>query len=178
MQEFEEGSQDARGRARPEISWLDVSPAAIAETIGAWSVAARQKSSQMIPAFNRSHLSQWTHDNQSVSGVSLAVSPGRISECHLQPGQMVTVTLANGQVLTGRYDDTTANWLTGGVDIYDPNNTVTFGGEAVIAIDGAPAAAGYNTGVGQVADHVFTTAAMGLDALPAFLLGFFVLVSV
>jgi hypothetical protein len=86
------------------------------------------------------------HSNQLVSGVSLAFSPDLISEYHLQVGQTVTVTMANGQVLTGRFDDTTADWLTGRVDIYDPNNTVTCSGEAVTEIDGAPAAAGYDTG--------------------------------
>jgi len=116
------------------------------------------------------------HDNQLVSGVSLAFSPDLINKYNLQVGQTVTVTLANGQVLTGRFDDTTADWLTGRVDIYDPNNTVTFSGEAVTEIDGAPAAAGYNTGVGSSPMTLFTAAGMGLDALPAFLLGFFVMV--
>jgi hypothetical protein len=116
------------------------------------------------------------HDNQLVSGVSLAFSPDLISKYNLQVGQTVTVTLANGQVLTGRFDDTTADWLTGRVDIYDPNNTVTFSGEAVTEIDGAPASAGYNTGVNQSPITLFTTAALGLDGLPAFLLGFFVMV--
>jgi hypothetical protein len=116
------------------------------------------------------------HDNQLVSGVSLAFSPDLISKYNLQVGQTVTVTLANGQVLTGRFDDTTADWLTGRVDIYDPNNTVTFSGEAVTEIDGAPASAGYNTGVNQSPITLFTTAAMGLDGLPTFLLGFFVMV--
>jgi hypothetical protein len=69
------------------------------------------------------------HDNQLVAGVSLAFSPDLISKYNLQAGQTVTVTLANGQTLTGRFDDTTAHWLTGRVDIYDPNNTVTFSGE-------------------------------------------------
>lgn len=116
------------------------------------------------------------HSNHLVAGVSLAFSPDLISEYHLQVGQTVTVTMANGQVLTGRFDDTTANWLTGRVDIYDPNNTVTFSGEAVTQIDGAPAAAGYDTGVARSPVTLFTTAAMGLDGLPAFLLGFFVMV--
>ena len=116
------------------------------------------------------------HSNQLVGGVSLAFSPDLISEYHLQVGQTVTVTMANGQVLTGRFDDTTADWLTGRVDIYDPNNTVTFSGEAVTEIDGAPAAAGYDTGVAHSPLTLFTTAAMGLDGLPAFLLGFFVMV--
>jgi hypothetical protein len=116
------------------------------------------------------------HSNHLVAGVSLAFSPDLITEYHLQVGQTVTVTMANGQVLTGRFDDTTANWLTGRVDIYDPNNTVTFSGEAVTQIDGAPAAAGYDTGVARSPVTLFTTAAMGLDGLPAFLLGFFVIV--
>jgi hypothetical protein len=116
------------------------------------------------------------HNNHLVAGVSLAFSPDLISEYHLQVGQTVTVTMANGQVLTGRFDDTTANWLTGRVDIYDPNNTVTFSGEAVTQIDGAAAAAGYDTGVARSPLTLFTTAAMGLDGLPAFLLGFFVMV--
>src|SRR5215469_5721420 len=116
------------------------------------------------------------HDNQLVAGVSLAFSPDLISKYNLQAGQTVTVTLANGQVLTGRFDDTTADWLTGRVDIYDPNNAVTFSGEAVTQIDGAPAAAGYNTGVSQSPLTLFRTAALGLDGLPAFLLGFFVMV--
>jgi hypothetical protein len=111
-----------------------------------------------------------------VAGVSLAFSPDLISEYHLQVGQTVTVTMANGQTLTGRFDDTTADWLTGRVDIYDPNNSVTFSGEAVTEIDGAPAAAGYNTGVSQSPVTLFTTAAMGLEGLPAFLLDFFVMV--
>jgi hypothetical protein len=116
------------------------------------------------------------HSNHLVAGVSLAFSPDLITEYHLQVGQTVTVTMANGQVLTGRFDDTTANWLTGRVDIYDPNNTVTFSGEAVTQIDGAPAAAGYDTGVARSPVTLFTTAAMGLDGLSAFLLGCFVMV--
>jgi hypothetical protein len=116
------------------------------------------------------------HDNHLVAGVSLAFSPDLISEYHLQVGQTVTVTMANGQVLTGRFDDTTADWLTGRVDIYDPNNSVTFSGEAVTAIDGAPAAAGYDTGVTRSPLTSFSTAARGLDGLPAFLLGFFVMI--
>jgi hypothetical protein len=116
------------------------------------------------------------HDNQLVSGVSLAFSPDLISKYNLQVGQTVTVTLANGLTLTGRFDDTTANWLTGRVDIYDPNNTVTFSGEAVTGIDGSTASAGYNTGVSQSPLTLFRTAALGLDGLPAFLLGFFVMI--
>src|SRR5258707_1002891 len=87
------------------------------------------------------------HSNHLVSGVSLAFSPDLISEYHLQVGQTVTVTMANGQVLTGRFDDTTAVCLTGRVDIYDPNNRVTFSGAAVTQTDGPPASAEYNTGV-------------------------------
>src|SRR6201997_430517 len=115
------------------------------------------------------------HNNHLVAGVSLAFSPDLISEYHLQVGQTVTVTMANGQTLTGGFDDTTGDWLRGRVDIYDPNNSVTFSGEAVTEIDGAPEATGYNTGVSQSPVTLFTTAAMGLDALPAFLLGFFVM---
>jgi hypothetical protein len=115
------------------------------------------------------------HDNHLVAGVSLAFSPDLISAYHLQVGQTVSVTMANGQVLTGRFDDTTAADLTGRVDIYDPSDTVTFSGEAVTQIDGAPAAAGYDTGIARSPITLFTAAAMGLDGLPAFLLGFFVM---
>jgi hypothetical protein len=116
------------------------------------------------------------HNNQLVAGQSLAFSPDLIAEYHLAVGQSVTVTLANGQTLTGRFDDTTADYLTGRVDVYDPSNTITFDGAAVASIDGVTPVAGFYTGVAASPVTLFTTAAMGADGLAAFFLGMFVLV--
>jgi hypothetical protein len=116
------------------------------------------------------------HDNQLVPGTSLAFSPDLIAEYHLTVGQSVTVTLANGQTLTGRFDDTTAANLTGRVDVYDPSNSITFDGAAVASIDGVTPTAGFDTGVAASPITLFTTAAMGADGLAAFFLGMFVLV--
>jgi hypothetical protein len=111
-----------------------------------------------------------------VAGVSLAFSPDLIAEYNLQPLQSVTVTLANGQTITGQYADKTASDLTGRVDIYDPNNTITFDGTAVASIDGVTPAAGYDTGVAASPITLFTAAAIGMDGLAAFFLGMFVLI--
>ena len=116
------------------------------------------------------------HNNQLVPGTSIAFSPDLIAEFHLTVGQPVTVTLANGQTLTGRFDDTTAADLTGRVDIYDPNNTITFDGAAVASIDGTTPVAGFDTGIATSPVTLFTAAAMGADGLAAFFLGMFVLV--
>jgi hypothetical protein len=116
------------------------------------------------------------HNNRLVPGESLAFSPDLIAEYHLQVGQTVTVTMANGQVLTGRFDDTTADYLTGRVDIYDPNNTITFSGEAVTQIDGVTPIAGFDTGVAASPITLFKTATMGADGFAAFFLGMFVLI--
>ena len=116
------------------------------------------------------------HNNQLVPGTSIAFSPDLIAEYHLTVGQSVTVTLANGQTLTGRFDDTTSADLTGRVDIYDPNNTITFDGAAVASIDGTTPVAGFDTGVAASPVTLFTTAAMGADGLAAFFLGMFVLI--
>jgi hypothetical protein len=116
------------------------------------------------------------HNNQLVAEQSLAFSPDLIAEYHLQVGQTVTVTLANGEVLTGRFDDTTAAWLTGRVDVYDPSNSITFDGASVASIDGTTPVAGFDTGVAASPLTLFTAAAKGMDGLAAFLLGAFVLV--
>jgi hypothetical protein len=116
------------------------------------------------------------HNNQLVPGTSIAFSPDLIAEYHLTVGQPVTVTLANGQTLTGRFDDTTSADLTGRVDIYDPNNTITFDGAAVASIDGTTPVAGFDTGIATSPVTLFTAAAMGADGLAAFFLGMFVLV--
>ena len=116
------------------------------------------------------------HNNQLVPGTSIAFSPDLIAEYHLTVGQPVTVTLANGQTLTGRFDDTTSADLTGRVDIYDPNNTITFDGAAVASIDGTTPVVGFDTGIATSPVTLFTAAAMGADGLAAFFLGMFVLV--
>jgi hypothetical protein len=116
------------------------------------------------------------HNNRLVPGTSIAFSPDLIAEYDLTVGQPVTVTLANGQTLTGRFDDTTAADLTGRVDIYDPNNTITFDGAAVASIDGTTPVAGFDTGVAASPVTLFTSAAMGADGLAAFFLGMFVLI--
>src|SRR5260221_5183784 len=115
-------------------------------------------------------------DNKLVAGVSLAFSPDLIAEYNLQPLKTVTVTLANGQPITGQSADKTASDLSGRVDIYDPNNTITFDGASVASIDGAAPIAGYDTGVAASPISLFTAAAMGADGLAAFFLGMFVLV--
>jgi len=116
------------------------------------------------------------HDNQLVAGTSLAFSPDLIAEYHLTIGQSVTVTLANGQTLAGRFDDTTSADLSGRVDVYDPSNSITFDGASVASIDGVTPTAGYDTGVAASPITLFTTAAMGADGLAAFFLGMFVLI--
>jgi len=115
-------------------------------------------------------------DNKLVAGVSLAFSPDLIAEYNLQPLQTVTVTLANGQTITGQYADKTASDLSGRVDVYDPNNTITFDGASVASIDGVTPRAGYDTGVAASPITLFTAAAMGADGLAAFFLGMFVLI--
>jgi hypothetical protein len=114
-------------------------------------------------------------DNKLVAGVSLAFSPDLIAEYNLQPLQTVTVTLANGQTITGQYADKTASDLSGRVDVYDPNNTIAFDGASVASIDGVTPTAGFDTGVAASPITLFTTAAMGADGLAAFFLGMFVL---
>src|SRR5258708_19695435 len=99
-----------------------------------------------------------------------------MAEYEFSVGQPVTVTLANGQPLTGRFDDTTSADLTGRVDIYDPNNTITFDGAAVASIDGTTPVAGFDTGIATSPVTLFTAAAMGAEGLAAFFLGMFVLV--
>src|SRR5260221_1077335 len=97
------------------------------------------------------------HDNQLVPWTSLAFSPDLIPEYHLTVGQSVTVTLANGQTLTGRFDDTTAADLTGRVDVYDPSNSITFDGASVASIDGVTPTAGvFIAGAALRVPHVFT----------------------
>jgi hypothetical protein len=127
------------------------------------------------PDWNSAH-GIGNHNNQLVPGTSIAFSPDLIAEYHLTVGQPITVTLANGQTLTGRFDDTTSADLTGRVDIYDPNNTITFDGTAVASIDGTTPVAGFDTGIATSPVTLFTAAAMGADGLAAFFLGMFVLV--
>jgi hypothetical protein len=120
-------------------------------------------------------------DNRLVAGVSLAFSSDLIAEYNLQPLQTVTVTLANGQTITGQYADKTASFyngsaLTGRVDVYDPNNAITFDGASVVSIDGVAPMAGFDTGVAASPITLFTTATMGADGLAAFFLGMFVLI--
>src|SRR5258708_23042184 len=86
-------------------------------------------------------------DNKLVAGVSLAFSPDLIAEYNLQPLQTGTVTLANGKTITGQYADKTATDLSGRVDIYDPNNTITFDGASDASIDGGAPIAAYGTRV-------------------------------
>jgi hypothetical protein len=115
-------------------------------------------------------------DNKLVAGQSLALSPDLVAEYNLQRFQAITVTLANGQTITGVYADKTSDALTGRVDVYDPTNSITFDGAAVASIDGTTPVAGFDTGVATSPITLFTTAAKGMDGLAAFLLGAFVLV--
>jgi hypothetical protein len=118
--------------------------------------------------------------NSLQAGVSLAFSQDIIQEYHLQPFQTVTITLADGRTLTGRYDDKTAvtykgQAITGRVDIYDPNNSIAFDGAAVAEINGVAPQAGFDTGVTSSPLTLFTAAAQGLDGLTVFILGLSVL---
>jgi hypothetical protein len=54
---------------------------------------------------------------------SAAVSADVAAKYNLQPGQLFTITTANGP-MTLQYADKTADWVTGSVDVYDPNNVL------------------------------------------------------
>jgi hypothetical protein len=54
---------------------------------------------------------------------SAAVSADVATKYNLQPGQLFTITTANGP-MTLQYADKTADWVTGSVDVYDPNNVL------------------------------------------------------
>src|SRR5271166_5250521 len=54
---------------------------------------------------------------------SAAVSADVAGRYDLQPGQLFTITTANGP-MTLQYADRTADWVTGSVDVYDPNNVL------------------------------------------------------
>jgi hypothetical protein len=54
---------------------------------------------------------------------SAAVSADVAGKYDLQPGQLFTITTANGP-MTLQYADRTADWVTGSVDVYDPNNVL------------------------------------------------------
>src|SRR6266404_3256797 len=83
---------------------------------------------------------------------------------------------ANAQInpSTGFYNGSSR--ASGGVNIYDPNNTITFDGAAVASIDGTTPVAGFDTGIATSPVTLFTAAAMGADGLAAFFLGMFVLI--
>jgi hypothetical protein len=82
------------------------------------------------------------HDNALVALQSLAISKNLVQQYNLQLGETVTMPLANGQTITGTYDDTPGNDKSGIpldniVDIYDPGNAVeNLSGVNVTAING------------------------------------------
>jgi hypothetical protein len=73
---------------------------------------------------------------------SAALSPDVAQQYNLVGGQQFTVTTADGQQMNLVYADKTADYLTGRVDIYDPNGQLTNDGAAVTSIDGGPIVAG------------------------------------
>jgi hypothetical protein len=84
-----------------------------------------------------------------VPGQSLALSPDLAAG--LTPGQSVTVTLANGQTITGVYADKTAASFNGQalhrVDIYDPHQQYSaLSGVGITGINGNAPAQGGNLG--------------------------------
>jgi hypothetical protein len=82
------------------------------------------------------------HNNQLVAGRSLAISNDIAQQYGLQVGETVSLTLANGQNITGTYDDTTGNDangqpLRGRVDLYDPQDQYgSLSGTGVTGLNG------------------------------------------
>jgi hypothetical protein len=56
---------------------------------------------------------------------SAALSADMAAQYNVQPGQAFTVTTSTGQTLNLIYSDKTATWVSGRVDVYDPNNNLT-----------------------------------------------------
>jgi hypothetical protein len=76
---------------------------------------------------------------------SAALSPDVAQQYNLVGGQQFTVTTADGEQMNLVYADNTADYLTGRVDIYDPNGQLTNDGAAVTSIDGGPIVANNGT---------------------------------
>jgi hypothetical protein len=72
---------------------------------------------------------------------SAALSPDVAQQYNLVGGQQFTVTTADGQQMNLVYADKTADYLTGRVDIYDPEGQLTNDGAAVTSIEGGPVVA-------------------------------------
>ena len=99
------------------------------------------KSSQGIGAFP-----PYDTPNSLVPLQSAALSPDVVQQYGIQPGQSFNVTLANGESVQLVYADNTADYLTGRVDIYDPNNVLTTDGMAVTNIGGTGVTPSANQG--------------------------------
>jgi hypothetical protein len=84
------------------------------------------KSPQGIGAFNFDSA-----PGSMVPLQSAALSADVAEKYNLQPGQLFTVTTANGP-MTLQYADKTADWVTGSVDVYDPNQVL--GDEQLISV--------------------------------------------
>ncbi len=74
--------------------------------------------------------------NINATGVTAAaLSPDVVQQYHLSPGQQFTAT-SGGQTLNLVFADKTADYLTGRIDLYDPNNTFQDSGAAVSSVQG------------------------------------------
>ena len=93
---------------------------------------------------------------------SAALSPDVAAQYNLQPGQIFTAGLANGQSITLQYADKTAPDLTGRVDVYDPSGTLSIDGVPVTTINDGPVTAGGGGGgllggiVSKIGDSITT----------------------
>jgi hypothetical protein len=56
---------------------------------------------------------------------SAALSADMAAKYNVAPGQAFTVATSTGQTLNLIYSDKTATWVSGRVDVYDPNNNLT-----------------------------------------------------
>jgi type IV secretion system protein TrbL len=76
--------------------------------------------------------------NNIGAGRAVGVSPDLVQQYNLQPGQSFNVQLAGGQMLSFVFADKTADYLTGRIDVFDPDGTFNLDGAQVVQIAGGP----------------------------------------
>jgi len=104
-----------------------------------------QNSSEGIGAFGFDDT-PGSLQNINASGVTAAaLSPDIVAQYGLKPGQQFTVNTASGSYDLV-YADKTADYLTGRIDLYDPNGTFQGSGTQVTSINGGAIIEGANGG--------------------------------
>ena len=110
-----------------------------------------------------------------IAGYSTALSPDMAKAYNVQPGQQFTVTTSGGQSYTLLYADKTADYLTGRVDIYDPQQLLGNGNDnafsqSVTSFNDGPVVQG-QTGMasippnpgGSIGDQILWAITLGLS---------------